>query len=111
MKSGHISKKSRKNIQSTKEMDFPVKFVVEKIFRFAKYNLLSDTKNNRQKMNKTVKGDILKFSNSGRLIQQYLVIFPNEKGHNLHYTGEAASIIQPINERVADCIKLQIREM
>ena len=66
-------------------------------------------------MNKTVKGDILTFSESGRLIDdlgtlQYLVIFPNEKGHKFHYTGEAASIIQPIDERVADYIRLQIRE-
>ena len=66
-------------------------------------------------MSETVKGDILKFSKSGRLIDdlgtlQCLVIFPNEKGHKFHYTGEAASIIQPIDERVADYIRLQIRE-
>ena len=66
-------------------------------------------------MNKAVKGDILKSSESGRLIDdpgtlQYLVILPNEEGHRFHYTGEAASIIQPIDERVADCIRLQIRE-
>ena len=69
MKSGHISKKSRKNIQPTKKMDFPMKFVVEKILRFTKYNFLNDTKNNREKMNKAVKGDILKFFDSGCLIQ------------------------------------------
>ena len=74
-------------------MDCPVKFVVKKIFRFTKYNLLNDTKNNREKMSKTVKDDILKFSESDRLIDdpgtlQYLVIFPNEKGHKFHYTGE-----------------------
>ena len=66
-------------------------------------------------MNKTVKGDILKFSESGCLIDdlgtlQYLVIFPNEKRHKFHYTGEAASIIPPIDERVADYIRRQIRE-
>ena len=41
---------------------------------------------------------------------QYLVIFANEEGHKFHYTGEAASIVQPIDERVADYIRLQIRE-
>ena len=66
-------------------------------------------------MNKTVKGDILKSCEPGRLIDdleilQYLVIFPNEKGHKIHYTGEAASIIQPIDESVAEYIRLQIRE-
>ena len=88
-------------------MDCPVKFVVKKIMRFSKYNLLNDTKNNREKMSKAVKSDILKSSKSGRLIDdlgtlQYLVIFPNEEGHKFHYPGEAASIIQPIDERVAD---------
>ena len=34
--------------------------MVKKIFQFTKYNLLNDTKN-KEKMNKTVKGDILKF--------------------------------------------------
>ena len=66
-------------------------------------------------MKKAVKGDILKSSESGRSTDdlgtlQYLVIFPNEEGHKFHYTGEAASIIQSIDERVADYIRLQIRE-
>ena len=68
MKSDHIWKKSRKNIQPTKKMNCPVKFAVKKIFRFANYDLLNDIKNNREKMNMTVKGDILRFSESGPLI-------------------------------------------
>ena len=43
-------------------MDCPLKFAVKKIFTFLKYNLLNDTKNNREKMKKTVKSDILKSS-------------------------------------------------
>ena len=86
MKSDHIWKKSRKNIQPTKKE----KFVVKKIFRFTKYNLLNDTKKNkRESMNMAVKGDILKSSESGRLIDdlgtlQYLIIFPNEERHKFH---------------------------
>ena len=41
---------------------------------------------------------------------QYLVIFPNEKGQKFHYKGEGASIIQPIDERVADYTRLQTQE-
>ena len=65
-------------------------------------------------MDKAVKGDILESFELGRLIDdlvgtlQYLVIFPNEEGHKFHYKGKAASIIQPIDERVADYIRLQI---
>ena len=115
MKLDHIWKKSRKNMQPTKKQDCPVKFAIKKIFRFTKYNLLNDAKSNRENMSKAVKGDILKFSESGRLIDdlgtlQYLVIFPNEERHKFHYTGESISIIQPIDERVADYIRLQLQE-
>ena len=48
MKSDHIWKKSRKNIQPTKKMDCPVKFAVKKIFQFTKY-LLNDTKKQSRK--------------------------------------------------------------
>ena len=66
-------------------------------------------------MNKAVKADILKSSKSDLSIDdlgtlQYLLIFLNEEGHKFHYTEEAASIIQPIDERVADYIRLQIRK-
>ena len=44
MKSDHIWKKSRKNMQPTKKMDCPVKFAVNKIFQFTKYSLQNDTK-------------------------------------------------------------------
>ena len=71
--------KVKKKYTIIKKMDCPVKFVVKKIMRFSKYNLLNDTKNNREKMSKAVKYDILKSSKSGRLIDdlgtlQYLVI-------------------------------------
>ena len=76
-------------MQSIKKMDCPVIFAVKKIFPFTKYNLQNGTKSNREKMNKAVKGDILKYSESGRLIDdlgtlQYLVIFPNEEGLKFH---------------------------
>ena len=45
MKSDHIWKKSRKNIQPTKKE----KFVVKKIFLFTKYNLLNDKKKQKRK--------------------------------------------------------------
>ena len=41
---------------------------------------------------------------------QYLVIFPNENDHKFHYTGEAATYIQPVDARVTEFIRKQIRE-
>ena len=75
-------------------MDCLVKLAVKKIFLSSKYKVLIDTRNNREKMNKTLKGYILKFSESDRSIDDltkllYLVIFPNEKVYKFNYTGEA----------------------
>ena len=39
-----------------------------------------------------------------------LVIFPNENQHRFHYQGEAATVIQPVDSRVTDFIRKQIRE-
>ena len=101
MKSDHIWKKTRKIIQPTKKVDCLVKLAVKKIFLSSKYKVLIDTRNNREKMKKTLKGDILKFSESDRSIDDlkkllYLVIFPHEKGYRFNYT---------------DYIRLQIREV
>ena len=41
---------------------------------------------------------------------QYLVYFPEESGHKFHYKGEAASIIQPVDEKVPEFVRKQIRE-
>ena len=49
-------------------MDCLVKLAVKKIFLSSKYKVLIDTRNNREKMNQTLKGDILKFSESDRSI-------------------------------------------
>ena len=65
--------KSQEKIYSQQKNRLPVKFAVKKIFRFTKYNLLNDTKSNKEKTNKTVKGDILKFvffNQETRLLRQ-----------------------------------------
>ena len=37
-------------------------------------------------------------------------MFPNENDHKFHYTGEAATYIQPVDPRVTEFIRKQIRE-
>ena len=39
-----------------------------------------------------------------------MVIFPNENQHRFHYQGEASTVIQPVDSRVTDFIRKQIRE-
>ena len=92
-------------------MNCPVKFELKKIFRFTKYNVLNDTKTLEKRWTRHWKVIFWSFWTDPLIddlgILKYLVIFPNEKGQKFHYKGEAASIIQPIEERVADYIRLQ----
>ena len=39
-----------------------------------------------------------------------MVILPNENQHRFHYQGEAATVIQPVDSRVNDFIRKQIRK-
>ena len=88
---------------------------LKKIYRYTSYKDGIDTKNNREKINQnlrnnfeTLKKDKKNCENLGSL--QYLVIFPNENQHRFHYQGEAATVIQPVDSRVTDFIRKQIRE-
>ena len=92
-----------------------MKFCVKKIYRYTSYKDGIDTKNNREKINQnlrnnfeTLKKNKKNCENLGSL--QYLVIFPNENQHRFHYQGEAATVIQPVDSRVTDFIRKQIRE-
>ena len=88
---------------------------LKKIYRYTSYKDGIDTKINREKINQnlrnnfeTLKKDKKNCENLGSL--QYLVIFPNENQHRFHYQGEAATVIQPVDSRVTDFIRKQIRE-
>ena len=43
----------------------------------------------------------------GRL--EYICKFPDPNGHENHHLGEAATIREPLDERVVECLKTQIR--
>ena len=92
-----------------------MKFCVKKIYRYTSYKVSIDTKNNREKINQnlgndfeTLKKNKKNCENLGSL--QYLVIFPNENQHRFRYQGEAATVIQPVDSRVTDFIRKQIKE-
>ena len=92
-----------------------MKFCVKTIYRYTSYKVGIDSKNNREKINRNLRNDIetrkknkKNCENLGSL--QYLVIFPNENQHRFHYQGEAATVIQPVDSRVTDFIRKQIKE-
>ena len=115
LKQDHIYKGSRKHTQPTKKMDCPVKFCVKKIYRFTSYKVTCNTKYSREKVTKLLREDLKNSKEKYKKNKvfgslQYLVIFPNENDHKFHYTGEAATYIQPVDPRVTEFIRKQIRE-
>ena len=92
-----------------------MKFCVKKIYRFTSYKVGIDTKNNREKINRNLRNYLETLNKNKKNCEnlgslQYLVIFPNENQHRFHYQGEAATVIQPVDSRVNDFIRKQIRE-
>ena len=92
-----------------------MKFCVKKNYRFTSYKVGIDTKNNREKINRNLRNYLETLNKNKKNCEnlgslQYLVIFPNENQHRFHYQGEAATVIQPVDSRVNDFIRKQIRE-
>ena len=92
-----------------------MKFCVKKIYRYTSYKVSIDTKNNREKINQNLRNDFETLKKNKKNCEnlgslQYLVIFPNENQHRFRYQGEAATVIQPVDSRVTDFIRKQIRE-
>ena len=92
-----------------------MKFYVKTIYRFTSCKVGIDTKNNREKINRNVRNYLETLNknkkncgNFGSL--QYLVIFPNENQNRFHYQEEPSTVIQPVDSRVNDFIRKQIRE-
>ena len=92
-----------------------MKFCVKKNYLFTSCKVGIDTKNNRKKINQNLRSDLETLKKNKKSCEnlgslQYLVIFPNENQHRFHYQGEAATVIQPVDSRVTDFIRKQIRE-
>ena len=115
LKQDHIFTKSRKHTKPTKNLGCPVKFCVKKIYRFTSCKVGIDTKNNREKINRNLRNYLETLNKNKKNCEnlgslQYLVIFPNENQHRFHYQGETATVIQPVDSKVNDFIRKQIRE-
>ena len=112
LKQDHIYKASRKHTQPTKKMDCPVKFCFKKIYLFTSYKLTCNTKHNQEKVTQLLREDLKNSKEKNKVFGslQYLVIFPNENDHKFNCTGEAATFIQPVDARVTEFIRKQIKE-
>ena len=107
--------KKQKAHSANKKTGLSSEVLRQKNYRFTSYKVGIDTKNNREKINRnsrnyleTLNKNKKNGKNLGSL--QYLVIFPNENQHRFHYQGETATVIQPVDSKVNDFIRKQIRE-
>ena len=114
----HVFIKSRKHTQPTKKMNCPVSFSVKKIIVFDEMRFKTDTTvhNDNSRKTRKISGDIrLKMSNKseecksfGKL--QYVIKLPLDQRHEYHNLGEAAGLIEPLDDRVTDYLKEEIRK-
>ena len=92
-----------------------MKFCVKKVYRFIFHKVGINTKNSREKIHQNLRNDLETLKKKNKNCEnlgslQYLVLFLNENQHQLHYQGEAATAIQPVNSRVNNFICKQIKE-
>nr|XP_047124266.1 uncharacterized protein LOC105849580 [Hydra vulgaris] len=109
--SDHMYKKSRKYTQPTKKMDCPVSFSVKKIMIFYETKLPKNNKYNRTNAGRQLKEQFIvaRSKNSPQIGQLvYLLKWPTEP-HENHNIGEAAGLIEPLDKRVNDFLREQIR--
>ena len=125
--SDHCFIRSKKLSQPTKKLDCPLVFTVKKLLRFPEYRIQKNTQRNRTEMAAKLKKEITALSSAkndlptftkdeenknsikplGRL--EYICKFPDPNGHENHHVGEAATIREPLDERVVEFSKIQIR--
>nr|XP_047122448.1 uncharacterized protein LOC124805945 [Hydra vulgaris] len=109
--SDYMYKKSRKYTQPTKKMDFPVSFSVKKIMIFYETKLPKNNKYNRTNAGRQLKEQFIAArSKSSPQIGQlvYLLKWPTEP-HENHNISEAAGLIEPLDKRVNNFLREQIR--
>ena len=119
--------RSRKLSQPTKKLDCLLVFTVKTLLRFPEYKIQKNTQRKRTEMAAKTKKEITALSfakndqetlmkdeenkNSikslGRL--EYICKFPDPNGHKNNHVGEAATIIEPLLERVVEFLKTHIR--
>ena len=113
MMSDHSFEKGRKLIQPSKKMDCPVKFVARKIMTFLDFCIpIDSTKFRREEMAKFLRKALISMKSGGQLLSynlQFLTEFPTLDAHRYHHIGQAAGLIEPLDERVKEYIKQLVR--
>ena len=101
---------SRKLPQDTKKKNCPVVFNTKKLFTFPKFAIQKDSRTNRDNAGRKLKEFFhgSGIDNPDDCILQYMVKFP-VSGHMFHNTGQAAGIIEPLDDRIKDFLLKLIR--
>ena len=110
--------KSRKLAQHTKKVNCPVVLSVKETLTFPLFKIEKDTKRRRTEAAKKIKSYLGEMKKLGNVVKseefkgklQYLRQFPDHSAHQNHHTGQAAGISEPLDNRVVEYLKKQIRE-
>ena len=113
----HCVLKSRKLAQHTKKVDCPFVLSVKKILTFPLFKIEKDTKRRRAEAAKKIMSYLEEMKKLGKVVKSeefkgklHLCQFPDPSAHQNHHTGQAAGISEPLDNRVVEYLKKQIRE-
>ena len=113
----HCVLKSRKLAQHTKKVDCPVALSIKKILTFRLFKIEKDNKRRRTEAAKKIKSYLEEMKKLGKVVKSeefkgklHLCQFPDPSAHQNHHTGQAAGISEPLDNRVVEYLKKQIRE-
>ncbi|XP_071174638.1 calcium-responsive transcription factor-like isoform X1 [Mytilus edulis] len=107
----HDFKKRRKQIQITKKKNCPVQIRVRHIVKFPYFKIDKENeedKHERDRLSNKLK-ECIKNQQEVQMCHQYHVYLPNED-HTNHFIGEAACLIQPVDEGVKKFIQGMVFE-
>ena len=131
--SEHYSRKKRQRSMESKKLNCPAQFTVKKILYFPEFSISSDTKRKRLHAAKLLREGLMKAKNShtsngnfdddvdfvvGKMKPkkkeivvslQFITKFPSMSDHQFHHQGQAAGLIEPLDEEVRDFVKKIVR--
>ena len=82
------------------------------------FKIEKDTKKRRTEAAKKINSYLQEMKKPGKVVKseefkrklQYLCQFPDPSAHQNHHTGQATGISEPLDNRVVEYLKKQIRE-
>nr|XP_047141535.1 uncharacterized protein LOC105847166 isoform X2 [Hydra vulgaris] len=87
-------------VQDTKKFNCSCQIKIKEFYKFPSFKITEDTKWRRVQASKCIKDALSRNEIVGK--RMFSIYFPSKSSHTGHFTGDAAGISQPIDQRLKD---------